>query len=279
MSAVHRLVGVGVGPGDPELMTRKAITVLREADVVLVPTTARSADGPGRAELTVLAHLDPVADPGRDDGTNGADSAATIGRRGTAAVIRRVEFSMAEAGRRLEGAREQNWDRAAQVAVEAFEAGAETVAFATIGDPSVYSTFSYLAETALELAAERSLTVEVDVVPGITAMQALAATSRTPLCEGTERLVLVPTTAGLDAVTEALDSGDNVVVYKVGRHLSSLREAVQQRHRAEGAVVGEHVGLEDEHVSSLHEFEYDQRANYLTSMIVPARREGRGAAL
>lgn len=264
MHSVHRLVGVGVGPGDPELVTCKAVTVLRQADVVLVPTTRRSGDEPGRAELTVRAHLDEAGDGEA---------------RGTTAVIRRVEFSMAEAGRRVEGAREENWDRAARAAVEAFEAGAETVAFATIGDPSVYSTFSYLAAGVLDLAAEREMNVGVEVVPGVTAMQALAASTRTPLCEGTERLVLVPTTAGFDAVTDALDAGDNVVVYKVGRHLTRLRGAVRERDRVDGAVIGEHVGLDDEHVAPLEEFEYAERANYLTSMIVPARRDGRGAAL
>ena len=116
---MRRLVGVGVGPGDPELLTVKAVRVLREADVVLVPVMA--PDEQGRAEATVRAHVDH-------------------GR------IQRVVFALNDRG----GAtprREAAWDAAADTAVAAYDGGATTVAFATLGDPNVYSTFSYLAQT------------------------------------------------------------------------------------------------------------------------------------
>ena len=140
-----RLIGVGVGPGDPELVTVKAVRVLREADLVFVPILAGAPEGPGRAGATVREHV---------DGAN----------------VRAVPFVLDDRGGRTES-RLSAWDEAARAVVAGFEAGATSIAFATIGDPNIYSTFSYLAQTVRVLIPE----VVVETVPGITAMQDLAA--------------------------------------------------------------------------------------------------------
>ena len=156
------LIGVGVGPGDPELVTLKAVAVFEAADVILGPATEASGREAGRAEQLVLA-VCPTA----------------------ATKLQRVPFSMAQRSG-IGTKRRQSWMASAKAAEQAFADGATTVAFATVGDPSVYSTFSYLAAHVRE--AVGGLTVSV--VPGITAMQALAAVSLTPLVEGTESLTL-----------------------------------------------------------------------------------------
>ena len=143
------LIGVGVGPGDPELVTVKAVAVFESADVILVPATEASGQDAGRAEQVVLAAC-PAA----------------------AAKLQRVPFSMAQRSG-IGTKRRQSWMASAKAAQQAFADGASIVAFATVGDPSVYSTFSYLA--AQVRAVVPGLTVVV--VPGITAMQALAAAS------------------------------------------------------------------------------------------------------
>ena len=116
------LIGVGTGPGDPELTTVKAVRVLRTADLVIVPVL--SADERGRAEATVAAHIDHDR-------------------------VRRAVFALNE--RSDPSRRAAAWDTAAMTVVAAFEDGARTVAFATIGDPNVYSTFTYLAQTVRAL--------------------------------------------------------------------------------------------------------------------------------
>jgi precorrin-2/cobalt-factor-2 C20-methyltransferase len=242
-----RLVGVGVGPGDPELVTVKAVRELRAADVVLVPVLADMAeDEPGRAEATVRAH---VAD----------------GR------IRRVVFALNE--REDRGRRESAWDAAGQVVAAEFDGGAQAVAFATIGDPNVYSTFAYLAATVRELVPA----VEIDTVPGITAMQDLAARSGTVLCEGSETLALFPLTAGLAAFAEALEAFDTVVAYKGGRRMPEVLEAVRAAGRLEGAVFGASLGLPEEDIRPAAEVTGD--APYLSTLLVPARRDRRGGKL
>ena len=242
------LVGVGVGPGDPELITVKAVRALGAADVILVPSTATSGDDPGRAEQIVATACPEAA-----------------GR------IRRIPFSMS----RRHGVgpeRREAWETSARAAEEAYAAGGTTVAFATVGDPSVYSTFSYLA--AHVRAAVPGL--DVQVIPGITAMQALAATSLTPLVEGRERLTLLSVTDGLDTVAEALDHSDTVVAYKGGRRLADLLGLIRDRGGA--GVLGIDVGLPGETIVPLEKVDAD-RAPYFSTVIVAPRRAEPGGRL
>jgi precorrin-2/cobalt-factor-2 C20-methyltransferase len=233
-----RLIGVGVGPGDAELVTVKAVRVLREADVVVVPVM--SPDEEGRAERTVRAHTD------RD-------------------VVRLV-FALDDRGGAT-AARREAWDAAA----DAVAGYAGTVAFATIGDPNIYSTFTYLADAVRERVPD----LEVETVPGITAMQDLAARSSTVLCEGSESLALLPITAGIDAFDEALTHFDSVVAYKGGRHMAALREVLAKHERLDDAVFGAALGLPGEQVGALPTDE----APYLSTVLVPARRTTRGGKL
>jgi len=247
-----RLVGVGVGPGDPELLTVKAVRVLRGADVVLVPVLDTDDAEPGRAEASVRAHL------GDDD------------------RVRRVRFALNDrAG--LSDERTRSWDAAAHAVVAAWESGAEDVAFATIGDPSVYSTFSYLAQTVADLRPDADITV----VPGVTAMQDLAARSATPLCEGRETLALFPMTAGLDRFAQALDAFDTVVAYKGGRHLPRMLDVVRSAGRLDGAVYGAALGLPGERVRPAAEMAgtVETGAPYLSTLLVPPVRRERGGRL
>lgn len=240
------LIGVGVGPGDPELVTLKAVAVFERADVILVPTTETSGDDAGRAEQIVLAACPDAA-----------------------AKLRRVPFSMAQ--RRGVGTkRRESWEASAQAAEQAFAEGAATVAFATVGDPSVYSTFSYLA--AHVQAAVPGL--DVSVVPGITAMQALAAASLTPLVEGRESLALVPVTAGLAAVGAALDTADTVVAYKGGRRLQELLGVIRERGR--DGVLGVNVGLPGQELIPLSEVDAGSAPYFSTVLVAPERTETGG---
>jgi len=251
-----RLIGVGVGPGDPELVTVKAVRVLRDADLVFVPVLAGGPEGPGRAEATVRAHL--------------------AGATAAASTIRAVPFALDDRGGRTES-RLSAWDEAASAVVAGFEDGARSIAFATIGDPNIYSTFSYLAQTVRALIPD----VLVETVPGITAMQDLAARSGSVLAEGKEVLALFPMTAGLAAYENALKSFDTVVAYKGGRFLPQMLDAVARADRLAETVFGAALGLPDEVVRPAADLDPEAvgRAPYLSTVITTARRRERGGAL
>lgn len=250
-SAPPRLVGVGVGPGDPELVTVRAVRELAGADVILVPATERSGEGPGRAEQIVTGCCPQAA-----------------------GAVRRVPFSMADR-QGVTARRQEAWETSAGIALEAFAAGASSVVLATVGDPSVYSTFSYLAAHVTARRPE----VGVEVVPGITAMQALAAASRVPLAEGSEVLALVPVTAGMDTLERALEVADTVVAYKGGRQLPEVLTRLRAADRVAGTVLGTDVSLPVEQLTRLEDWAEGERAPYFSTILAPARRTGVGGRL
>jgi precorrin-2/cobalt-factor-2 C20-methyltransferase len=242
-----RLIGVGMGPGDPELVTVKAVRVLREADLVFVPVLAGADAEPGRAEVTARAHA------GHER-------------------VERLVFALNERSDRAR--RERHWDAAGRRVAEFLRETGATAAFATIGDPNVYSTFSYLTQTVRELLPD----VAVETIPGITAMQDLAARSATPLVEGAEPLTLLPLAGAHDALDAALAGPGTVVAYKGGRKLGEVVEAVRAAGRLDDAVYGAHLGLPDELIAPLSDVD-PLAAPYLSTVLVPARRNGRGGAL
>ncbi|WP_162924448.1 precorrin-2 C(20)-methyltransferase [Rubrobacter indicoceani] len=231
-----RLVGVGVGPGDPELLTLKGLRALREADVVFVPVG--DAGEVGRAEAVVAAHL----------GGDGAHK------------IRRLVFALsADAGEM-----ERNHRSAARTVAAELGSGL-ACAFATIGDPNVYSTFTYLARRVRDILPG----VGVSTVPGITAMQDLASRSGTVLVEGDERLTLVPFVGGgrTGRFSEALATGETVVCYKGGARLAEVVGVASEAGRLENAVYGARLGGgEAESVGYVGELEAE-RLPYLSTVI------------
>ena len=225
-----RLIGVGVGPGDPELLTVKGMKALQGADEVFVPVG--DTGEVGRAEATVRAYIEP-------------------GR------IRRLLFALSDDA----DARERSWQNAAREVSGPLAEG-KTCAFATIGDPNVYSTFTYLARTVRGMLADAS----VATVPGITAMQDLASKSGTVLLEGDERLALLPFTAGAERLREALDGFETVVCYKGGGRMHEVLRVAEEAGRLEGAVYGARLGVEGEEILPASEM-VGRESTYLSAVI------------
>ncbi|MFE9628888.1 precorrin-2 C(20)-methyltransferase [Streptomyces sp. NPDC006527] len=240
-----RLIGVGVGPGDPELVTVKGVNALRAAEIVVVPVMDTGERG--RAEATVLHYVPQEK-------------------------VVRVVFALNERSDRAR--REAAWDAAGERVAELIGRHG-SVAFATIGDPNVYSTFTYLAQTIVELVPG----VVVETVPGITAMQDLAARSGAVLTEGTEPLTLVPVTAGSAVLKDALAGPGTVVAYKFGRHAAEVAEALRETGRIGDAVWGASLGLPEQSVRPAADLG-SEPLPYLSTLIAPARRDGgRGGKL
>jgi precorrin-2/cobalt-factor-2 C20-methyltransferase len=229
VSASSALIGVGVGPGDPELLTLRAARVIREADRVLAPSSA--VDAVGRAESIVRQACPGVR-------------------------IERLVFAMGGATASIEAA--------AATVVAGLDAGLR-LAFVTLGDPNVYSTFSSVAAKVRQLRPD----ARIETVPGIMAFQELASRSGTVVLQNTERLALVTALDGPDVLDGALaDPTQAVVVYKGGRHLPEMAKRLAAAGRLDGAVMGELLGLPGERVLPVADAA-EGPAAYLATVIVP----------
>ncbi len=231
-----RLIGVGVGPSDPGLVTARALAMLRTADRVFAASTG--ADAIGRAEAIVRAAAPEIN-------------------------VDRLVFDIGDDV----PARAESLYRAADTLLAALDAGA-VVVFVTLGDPNIYSTFPALAR----LIADRRPSVPVATIPGIMAFQELAAEAGTVLAEDGEHLTLVVAdgeSASIDAMLA--DRHCTVVLYKGGRHLPSVAQALQTHDRLDGAVVGEMLGLPGGRWVSVASAA-DRPASYLATIVIPATR-------
>jgi precorrin-2/cobalt-factor-2 C20-methyltransferase len=227
------LIGVGVGPGDPSCLTLGALRTLRQADRVVAPSTA--VDAMGRAESVVREVAPEIA-------------------------VHRLVYEMAPA----DAVRRRSAQSAAAVLVDWLDAG-EHVVFVTLGDPNVYSTFPSVAAEVRGLRPGTPITT----VPGIMALQDLAARTGTVLLDGTESLTMVTALDGPAAVAEALaDPERALVVYKGGRHLPQLAKLLAEAGRLDGAVMGELLGLPGQRVGPVSDAAAGP-ATYLATVIVP----------
>lgn len=229
-----RLVGVGVGPGEADLVTLRAVAALRRADRVMAPSTA--VDAVGRAEAIVRQAVPGLA-------------------------VERVPFAMAPDRRQ----RDRSVEEAAAMVAGHLERG-EEVAWITLGDPLVYSTFSSVAESVARL---RPATL-VTSVPGIMAFQALAARTATVVADERTRITIRTALDGEDLAGDLGDLSSTVVVYKGGRRLPELAEVAARCGRGGRAVVGELLGMPGERIGPLEQMAAGGPASYLATVIVPS---------
>lgn len=209
-----RFYGVGVGPGDPELVTLRARKVLQEARVVFVPHGR--AEGDSLALEAARPHLSPTC---------------------------RVERLFMPMRRGREELRPFWREAAARVAAELD--GGQTAAFLTLGDPLLYSTYVYLLRELRRLQPAAA----VETVPGISAVGAAAAALSLPLAEGDEGLAILPLPRDLGRLDAVLAAFPNVALLKVGRRYGELYRYLEARGLAASAALACRLGQAGESVA------------------------------
>jgi len=197
------LHGVGVGPGAADLVTLRALAILRRVPVLAMP---RSNDWGGSRAWEIVA-------PSLADVTGQERLWLTFPMSKDPARVRpAVEKALDAIGERL--------------------ARGLDVAFATEGDPSLFSTFIYLAREA----PRRWPGVNVEVTPGVTSVTAVPAVTGVPLADGEERIAILPGTTGLDDLDDALARFDTVVLMKIGPEMPRIVDAVTRAGLLDRAV-------------------------------------------
>ena len=182
-------IGIGVGPGDPELITVKAVKALQSVDIICVPKS--HANKPSMA-LRMVKQI--------------------LAERKKPAEILELIFPMTKDdlnNRKL-------WvENAAIVAAKAKKGD---VAFITLGDPMLYSTFLYLYECVKETYPE----IELEIIPGVTSVTAAAASAKLPLAEKEEVVTIIPSDLNPAHIEDAARHADNLVFMKCAFHIKEF---------------------------------------------------------
>lgn len=234
---------VGVGPGDPELMTLKAARILAAADVVAF---FAKQGRPGHARGIVEGALNPAAEQLRLEYPFTTEVALDDPRY------------LAEMGEFYEGCAALLSDR--------LDRGCD-VALLSEGDPFFYGSSMYLFD---RLARD----YRNEVVPGVTGMSGCWAQAKLPICHGDDVLCVLPGTLDEPALTERLRSADAVVIMKVGRNLPKIRRALDASGLLERAVFVERGTMGDERITPLASLE-ETKAPYFSLVLVPGRQRAR----
>lgn len=218
MTRYGTLYGIGVGPGDPELITLKAVNRLKKVDVVFAAASTKNEAS--LAQSIAAPHLRPGVE------------------------IVRLDFPMTRDEDQLAKAWRTNADL-----VAAHLAQGKDAAFLTLGDPLTYSTFGYLLRTLNGLLSE----IPVVVIPGITSYQAAAAHTGRVLAESGENLAVVSGVAEEEELERILSAADSAVILKAYKNMPTIRRVLARLGLADSAVFVTRLGHEGEEViTGLH---------------------------
>lgn len=197
-----KFYGIGVGPGDPELLTLKAYRILNEVEIICVPKSKMERDSVALNTIKSLLKKEKTI----------------------------VELHMPMT-RDME-VLEQEWQKGAATVASYLQKG-QDVAFITIGDAMLYSTYSYLMSRVQAIDPE----FEIITVPGVTSFAASAAALNVPLAEGEERLAIVPSIEDPQKLPEVLAQFPNIVLMKVTPHFNEIVDILEQHNVKDKAVL------------------------------------------
>jgi precorrin-2/cobalt-factor-2 C20-methyltransferase len=229
-----KIYAVGVGPGDPELLTRKAERIIRSAPVICTPTG--SVDSSSYA----LAIVEEFIDRSRQE----------------------VLVQLFPMKKEQEGL-DPFWEEAAAQVAERVQRGLD-VAFITIGDPLLYSTFLYL----FRIFRDRYPEIAVEVVPGITSFSAAAAAAGIPLALTSERVAILPATYEEEKLVKSLIDFDTIVLLKVHRVFDRVFALLRMLGLEQKGVFIRRVGSGSEEVVTDLESLVGKKLDYLSLLIV-----------
>lgn len=225
------LYGVSVGPGNPELMTLQAVRTLEKCRVIAVPRT--------KGESTLALSI--------------AEKTADMSGK----EIIYLDFLMTSDKEKLN----ENYDRISEMLCRYLET--EDVAMLNLGDISVYSTFSYIAERV-----EKS-GFKVKWCAGVTSFCASACAVGKPLVSKNETLTIIP--YGCDNMTEKINSDGTRVIMKSGKNIGKMIDILSENGILENTVSVENCGLENERIS--YGTDIDDKTGYFTVLIVSDSNE------
>ncbi len=229
---------LGIGPGDPELLTLKSARIIKESPVLCVPK-------------------------GREEGSSLALSIVQRAVNLDDKEIMEAFFPMKKS-RKMEkdSVLETKWNETVQAILHRLEQDAD-VAFLTLGDPTVYSTFFYLCDSLYEMMPD----LNMEIIPGVSSINASAASAGMFLSLADEKIAIVPATYEKD-VKETLKRFDAVVLMKVHRVFGKVLQILDEMNLTDRAVYVSRTGMDNEKVFRNIKEVREEDLNYFSTLIV-----------
>ncbi|MBM7557123.1 precorrin-2 C(20)-methyltransferase [Halanaerobacter jeridensis] len=227
-----KLYGLGVGPGDPELLTLKSKRILEEVDVVCTPQSK-----PNKSSLAweIITEIVDCQDK-----------------------IKAIHFPMTSQQKKLETA----WKQAAEEIINLLEQGRD-VALITIGDPLFYSTYSYIMERIAVKYPQ-----QIETIPGVSSINACSSQLNLPLAQGDEKVAVIPVSDNLDEMESGLLNFENIILLKVSRNYGQVVKLLEKLDLKDQSTFISRCGQEEEFVTTdLDALEAD-KIDYLSQIIV-----------
>jgi len=212
-NSAGKLYGIGVGPGDPDLIPVKSVKILQKVDLIFAASSSKNNHS--QAVNIAAPHI--------------PDSSRVIV----------LPFPMTKDM----AAKKQAWEKNAATIIAALEKG-HHAAFLTLGDTMTYSTCGYIIQAVQELAPD----IEIETIPGITSYQAAAATANTPLMEGEESLLILSGVQGGDNLRKHMHSAENVVFLKAYKNMDDIVASVEEAGLIENSYGIINCSLEDQEI-------------------------------
>ena len=214
------LIGIGVGPGDPDLLTVKAVKAIQNADIIMCP--ASKEDRPSIA----LSVVDPLIDKSKNQ------------------EIVKLIFPMTKDKEILE----QTWKRNAKIMAEKVLSG-KNVVYLTVGDPYLYSTWIYMHKDLEENYPD----MKISVIPGIVSMFTFASKVGVSIAEGAEKVAIIPSCYDLSSVKEIAKNSETMVFLKDGRYFDQVIDVLKESGFPDDSIfaIGQDLGTENEIIRKL----------------------------
>ena len=229
MSEKGKLIGIGVGPGDSELLTLKAVRILKSVPVVFSPKSSKEK------ESIALSIVRPILEERPDY---------------KRLMLVEPIFPMIEDEEELE----KVWTSASEMIAQYLDSGRD-VAFITLGDSSIFSTYSYVQKKLIDR-------YEIETVPGITSFTACAAARNKALVEQNDILTVVPKID--DRLESVLEFSDSVVLMKASRNTSDLEKVIEAKNRPKDIYSVQNCTRENEKIID----GFSNEKPYLTTTVI-----------
>ena len=214
------LIAVGCGPGDPDLLTVKAVKAIQNADIIMCPT---SKEGKPSIALSVISSI--------------------LDKTKNQEIVNLV-FPMTKDKETLES----TWEKNSKILAKGVLAG-KNVVYITIGDPYLYSTWIYLHREISKNHPE----IKITVIPGIVSMFTFAAKVGISLAEGAEKFSVIPSCYDLSQVKEIAKNSDTMVFLKDGRYFDQVIELLKESGFSDDSIfaIGQDLDTENEIIKKL----------------------------